>query len=689
MNRGFTTGNTSLGKLVFIFLVLNLSSFAYAQCDDTQACTDSSSIKIPVFKNISKTTIELKQVGGEGGALVIYKTIDDPRINITSLVRCGCSKGEQDRIVINPTKVFIENRALLGLYAAIWKKGEHIAAVIDDKVFNKDISENIDNGKISTINFNEQNDPGFKSLRGKGIDVSIISGDSFTKYMDAQNDAKFLLPPPFVIPIETATNPIERLEYIKLIALLFDKTDQVEEIFEDVNEKYETIKKIANTTALAKPSVFFNYPTAKPNFDDDDEFQDKFQWQQPGPKSILAHILEDARGAHRFAESDENGKSFQVSYADILTKYRSAKFLLNAGNPNKITADRNLRDFVTEKVDDNISGEENFGDIIATKITATWCENVYGDQKKSNSEISDIDEGGIARPDLILKDFVSILHPEVDLDPKQLTYLYKYNYTSIEDVGNQRCKLNTLREPKPKQQNKEETIFVDQEFVTKNEVDADFRFRVEDKNFKGELTDEIKTELRFQLDIENVDLNDDFNVDLEIIFPADLRKALDSLFIVRAEIPKSLEQDYKRVVQSSVIFALASVGIPETVEATARASPTPSASPSVTPKPSPTSPPDNVESGGGISGGGIAGIVIAVIIILAIILFFLAKRRGRTSAPPGGSAPPGEDWIDDGAGLGGAAPAPSQRRRLFGGRRQQRIGDGAADAPQSDDPFDI
>lgn len=186
---------------------------------------------------------------------------------------------------------------------------------------------------------------------------------------------------PVVINLDyMETSPLGRAEWIKFTAAFFQKLEQADSIFQEIESNY---LKLTEKTAGIK-----NKPTVMTGVMYGDT------WYIPGSKSYAAEFIEDAGGQYLWSENNESG-SLELSYESVLKKAEAADFWLGAANFKSYDE---LKD-----TDSRYSYFKAFRE-----------QNIYGYTKRvSESGANDFLESGFLRPDLILRDYINILHPEV------------------------------------------------------------------------------------------------------------------------------------------------------------------------------------------------------------------------------------------------------------------------------------
>ncbi len=186
-------------------------------------------------------------------------------------------------------------------------------------------------------------------------------------------------------------SPLGRAEWIKVFGILFDQKEKADQIFNQIEENYNTAKAIAKTE-IKKPTAvsgaLFNS-----------------SWFLPAGDSYVAQLYRDANIDYLWNTSEGTG-SLSLNYENVLLKAKEAQLWLDPGY------------FSNKK--DLIQGSELHDNFDAFKN-----DNIYTFTNKKGPTGGIIYyEQGPTRPDLVLKDLIKISHPEL-LTDYQLTFYEK------------------------------------------------------------------------------------------------------------------------------------------------------------------------------------------------------------------------------------------------------------------------
>jgi len=181
----------------------------------------------------------------------------------------------------------------------------------------------------------------------------------------------------------TENHPLGKAEWIKFFGAFFDKNEEAAILFSEIETEYNTIKELAQT-AKNTPTVLSGALW-------------KDIWYLPEGKSWGAQFIADANGVYLWADSEGTG-SIALNVETVLDKAQQADFWIGPGQ------------FGTYK-------QMEEAHKVYTELDAFKNKNIY------SFSILKGETGGVIyyelapnRPDLVLKDLVKILHPELLLD---------------------------------------------------------------------------------------------------------------------------------------------------------------------------------------------------------------------------------------------------------------------------------
>lgn len=178
----------------------------------------------------------------------------------------------------------------------------------------------------------------------------------------------------------TEQHPLGRAEWIQLFGVLFGLEEKADEVFKTIEKDYIQAKELVQNVSK-KPTIFSG-----------SVYQD--QWYLPQGKSWAAQFLSNAGGNYLWAATEGTG-SLSLSFETVFETAQNADFWIG---PGQFTSFEQL-----EKANPNYK-----------HFKAVQNKNVYSFSSKKGKT------GGVIyyelasnRPDLVLKDLIKILHPEL------------------------------------------------------------------------------------------------------------------------------------------------------------------------------------------------------------------------------------------------------------------------------------
>lgn len=186
------------------------------------------------------------------------------------------------------------------------------------------------------------------------------------------------------------TTPLGRAEWLKFIAVFFNKEAEAEAIFAQIEQDYQQLTTLTASVSQ-KPTVFTG-----------SAYQGT--WYMPGGQSFAAAFLRDA-GAEYLWSDDTSTGSLPLSIEAVFEKAKDADYWLNVG-------------FVGS-LDDLKAMDTRYADFAAFQKGNIW----NNDAKTSPSGGNDYYESAVLHPERVLADLVFIFHP--DLLPNHQPVYYR------------------------------------------------------------------------------------------------------------------------------------------------------------------------------------------------------------------------------------------------------------------------
>ncbi len=255
-----------------------------------------------------------------------------------------------------------------------------------DYISSEKTRKRIDNGEVSEVGQNEALNT--EVLLNLQPDVVIgFSIDGSNKSLTTLQKSGI----PVVFNADwTENSPLGKAEWIKFFGAFYNKTSEANAFFEGVEEDYLEAKSLAENSG-SLPTVLSGAMY-------------KDQWYLPYGDSWHAQFIEDANANYVFSETSGNG-SMALAFETVLEKAQDADFWMGPAQ------------FQSYEEMSNTSSHY-------TRFKAFENRNIYTYSSEKG------ETGGVifyemapVRPDLVLKDLISIFHP--DLLPEYETTFYK------------------------------------------------------------------------------------------------------------------------------------------------------------------------------------------------------------------------------------------------------------------------
>lgn len=244
-------------------------------------------------------------------------------------------------------------------------------AINQEKVFDVGYDSNLNYELIASLN------PDLVITYGVGGQVS--------SYNQRLNDLGIKT---IIIGEYLETDPLGKLEWIKLIARFYQQEETANIYFDKVAKEYNLLVDLAKSSK-SKPKVLFGLPW-------------KDAWYVPGGKSFLAKMVQDAGGEYLWNENQLR-ESLPFDIESVFVNASNANIWLNTGTVN------NKEDIL--KID------ERFNSFVPFHNAKIYNNNLQVNESGGNNYW----ELGLVEPQILLKDMIRIIHPDL-LPDHELVY---------------------------------------------------------------------------------------------------------------------------------------------------------------------------------------------------------------------------------------------------------------------------
>lgn len=242
-------------------------------------------------------------------------------------------------------------------------------------VSNKKIQKQLDAGKVVDVGYGQNLNYELIVSRQPELVMVYGIGSEVTSYTHKLEELGI---PVIMVAEYLEETPLGKAEWIRFIGALFQKEEEANAFFIDVEQEYLALKKMA-AGKTEKPKVLVGSPY-------------KDSWWVPGANSYMANLIKDAGGDY-IGKANPSHESYVISFEHALAWANEADVWINMGNlssKNEITA-----------TNDRF---KNFGVLNHGKV----FNNI---KLLSENGGNDFWESGTVYPNLVLRDLILIFHP--------------------------------------------------------------------------------------------------------------------------------------------------------------------------------------------------------------------------------------------------------------------------------------
>lgn len=178
----------------------------------------------------------------------------------------------------------------------------------------------------------------------------------------------------------TEQSPLARAEWIRLAGAFLDKQEQADSIFAQVEQEYLYLKDLVSQSITDKRTIIAGNSY-------------RGTWYMPSGKVYTGQLYCDA-GADYYYQNDSTNGSLPLSIETVIRNFHEADVWVNVTFENM----QQLKD----------------ADEKHTWFKAYQDNEVYNFNKRSNQYgANDFWEGGVVHPEIVLKDLIYILYPDI------------------------------------------------------------------------------------------------------------------------------------------------------------------------------------------------------------------------------------------------------------------------------------
>lgn len=276
------------------------------------------------------------------------------------------------------------NASLVGFASELSLEDQIVGISSPEYIYSEKVLNKIQSGAIADVG-NEQkyNLEKIIALKPDAIFTNYIASFENTYELLKKNGITIIFLDEYL-----EQKPLEKSAYLLLFGRLFGKEKEAFSKLDSITKNYESLQKLAQT-AKSKPFVLANEIYGN-------------QWFLPGGKSQLAQYLKSANSEY-INKDNSTESATPLSFEEVFVKAENATFWVNAGNHHS-------------------KKELLIVNPAYAKMNVYKTGKIFAIIGKEKNKSNDFFESGVVRADLVLQDYIKILHPEL-LPNQELIYL--------------------------------------------------------------------------------------------------------------------------------------------------------------------------------------------------------------------------------------------------------------------------
>jgi iron complex transport system substrate-binding protein len=245
-----------------------------------------------------------------------------------------------------------------------------------DYISSEKMRHRVDQGQVTDLGI----DKGMNLEILYSLKPDLVMSYSMTSDLGQLKKIKELNIPVVINAEYLEKHPLGRAEWIKFMALFFNKEKEADSVFNEIETDYNRTKQLVENVPT-QPTVLSGIVYGE-------------AWFMPAGKNYAAHLLQDAGTDYLWKDTETSG-FLELSFESVFEKAKDADLWIGVGSFNSLNE--------IKAADSRYSLFKPFQD----KQVFTYNARTGA---KGGSEFLEL---GYLRPDLILKDLVKIAHPEL------------------------------------------------------------------------------------------------------------------------------------------------------------------------------------------------------------------------------------------------------------------------------------
>ena len=253
-------------------------------------------------------------------------------------------------------------------------------------IYNENLRQRIDGGEILDVGYDQG--LSYESIVGLEPDVLFMYGVEGSVMASSQKLAELKVPVVFCGDYLEA-HPLGKAEWIRFFSLFYEKDVEAGHFYKKIDSLYTANQALAGTVDN-KPLVLTGLPW-------------KDSWYIAGGDSFAARLIEDAGGQYLWADHPSS-QAVPMDLESVYSRAVNANIWINPGAASSL---QDLRGF-----------DQRFEELEVLQHVRVFNNNARVNPSGGN----DYWESGAVRPDLVLKDLITVFHPDLLTDHRFIYY---------------------------------------------------------------------------------------------------------------------------------------------------------------------------------------------------------------------------------------------------------------------------
>lgn len=272
-------------------------------------------------------------------------------------------------------RAVVLNASLIGYFLELGIESNLVGVSSPEYIYSDKILDAIKSGQIQNVGSEQKYDlEKILALKPQVIFTNYIANFENTYDILKKSGIQIVFLDEYL-----ETDPLSKAKYLQAFGALFGVEQKALESYTAIETKYNSLKKEAQK-APTKPLVITNELYGS-------------QWFMPGGNTQFAIYMKDA-GAKYLLEDNEEKRAIPLSFEQVLVEAKQARLWVNAGNYTRKS--------------DMLALHPNY-----TKLEVFQKGKIYGISGKIQGKANDYFESGVVRADLVLQDYINIVHPDL------------------------------------------------------------------------------------------------------------------------------------------------------------------------------------------------------------------------------------------------------------------------------------